>query len=85
LLSRCGRRFSGCLVSLRRSVRVGGLAAALWTKLGGCVTRAGLGAGLRVRTVPVAFAFGYVAGRCAVSPGCNAERSEFGSGLSRAG
>ena len=39
-------------------VRVRGLAAALWMELGLFLTQAGLGGGVRVRTVPVAPAVG---------------------------
>ena len=53
-----GWRFSGCMAELGEPVRLGGLAAALGAKSGGFPTRAGLGGGLRVRTVPVALAVG---------------------------
>ena len=58
-----GWRFSGCGAGLGKPVRVGGLASALGMEPGLSLTRAGLGGGARVRTVPVALAFGMFCGR----------------------
>ena len=58
----CGGGFSDCTAGLGRPVRVWGLASALWMEVGGFLTRAGVGGGVRVRTVPVARAVGETGG-----------------------